>query len=538
LPGAGLLQEVALGARFFASLPPFLRWRLSGEEAHETLRRRLERREADFLALARFAIYDRPSGPYLQLLRLTGCDYGDLEKLVRQDGVEGALKTLLDAGVYLTVDEFKGRRLAVRGSATVEVNPRLLHNPRLTFHLSASSSGSRGQATTVPVDLASVRERGVDTFLGLEARGGTGWLKAHWMVPGAGAIARILEFASFGDPPVRWFSQVDPAAPGLHPRYLWSARAMRWGSLLAGVPLPSPCYVPLDDPLPLAQWVSEVLRSGRTPHLFTFASSAVRLCRAAFESGLDLRGAQFTVTGEPLTAARRAVFERVGATAVPRYAIMECGALGFGCLAPDSPDDVHLPHDLHAVVQPGSGFELGGLPSTALLITSLRPTAPFILLNVSMGDQAELRERTCGCALEQLGWRTHLRTIRSHEKLTGEGMSILDVDVIRILEDVLPARFGGAPTDYQLVETETADGHASLRLLVDPAVGPVDPDEVTRAFLSAIGEGTGVERITQLLWSQAGLLRLERRSPFETPSGKILHLHVQRSDDRVRSART
>ena len=49
-------------------------------------------------------------------------------------------------------------------------------------------------------------------------------------------------------------------------------------------------------------------------------------------------------------------------------------------------------------------------------------------------------------------------TIRSHEKLTAGGMTLLDTDVIRLLDEVLPARFGGAPTDYQLVEHESDDG--------------------------------------------------------------------------------
>src|SRR3990172_8887397 len=81
-----------------------------------------------------------------------------------------------------------------------------------------------------------------------------------------------------------------------------------------------------------------------------------------------------------------------------------------------------------------------------------------ILLNISMGDQAVVLRRQCGCPLEQLGWTTHLHTIRSHEMLTCGGISFLDTDVIRVIEEVLPARFGGAPTDYQLLEDEADDG--------------------------------------------------------------------------------
>lgn len=35
-----------------------------------------------------------------------------------------------------------------------------------------------------------------------------------------------------------------------------------------------------------------------------------------------------------------------------------------------------------------------------------------------------------------------------------------------VRREALPARFGGGPTNYQLVEEARADGHPSLRLLV------------------------------------------------------------------------
>ena len=127
--------------------------------------------------------------------------------------------------------------------------------------------------------------------------------------------------------------------------------------------------------------------------------------------------------------------------------------------------------------------------------------------------------------MEELGWRTHLHSIRSPEKLTVAGMSFLDVDVVRALEQVLPARFGGGPTDYQLVEDIGAGDHPRLRLLVNPTVGPVDARAVATAFLSAIGPGSGVERVMGMLWDEARVIEVERRPPLATPAGKILHLH-------------
>jgi hypothetical protein len=280
--------------------------------------------------------------------------------------------------------------------------------------------------------------------------------------------------------------------------------------------------------------MEDVLRRGDTPHVMTFPSAVVRLCTAATEAGLDLHRAVFTSAGEPLTSARLAVVDRAGARMIPRYSSVESGPIGYGCLLREAPDDLHLLQDLVALIQPGkTGASRAGtgsagpffLPDT-LLLSTLRASAPLVLINVSLGDQAIMYERACGCPLETLGWTTHLRDIRSHEKLTAGGMTFLDTDLIRVLEELLPARFGGAPTDYQLVEEETANGQSRLRLLVHPRVGVVDVAALSDTFLSAIGGGTGAERVMELLWRETKLLRVERRPPLAAPSGKILHLHL------------
>lgn len=519
------IEDLIIGARFIRRLPSFLRHPIDHADARAIVRQRLERREADFLALVRRTIYAHAGSPYRELLRLAGCECGDLERIVGQEGVEGALHILYRRGVYLTLDEFKGRRPVARGGVTISADPSRLRNPLSTSHVPVRTSGSRRGGTPLVIDLAFVRDCAVNTYLTIAARGAADWLRADWEVPGGAAIVVLLRLSSCGTPPIRWFCQVDPAAPGLHPRYRWSARALYWGSRLAGVPLPSPMHVPVDDPLPIVHWMIDLLRARRTPHLFTFSSPAVRLCQAAAASGIELRGAQFTLDGEPTTGARLEVIRRTGAEAVPRYSTMECGPIGEGCLAPGVPDDTHLLHDLHAVIQVGATEGHAGLPPGALLISSLRATAPLILLNVSLGDQAALKQRTCDCPLERLGWTTHLHTIRSYEKLTAGGMTFLDTDLVPVLEEALPLRFGGAPTDYQLVEEEAADGHPRVLLLVHPEVGPLDPRTVAEAFLTEISRGSGVERVMGLAWRDANLLRVERRTPLTTPSGKILHLH-------------
>jgi hypothetical protein len=476
------------------------------------------------VALVERAVYANPGSPYRPLLEWAGCEPGDLRRLVAREGVEGALAALFRAGVYLTGDELKGRRPTVRGSLTVTVDPVRLRNPAATGHLFGYSTGSRGVRTPVRLDLAHVADQAVDLSLDIDARGDARSTHAVWGIPGAWALSLLLRLARCGLRPARWFSQVDPAAPGLHPRYRWSARALRWGSLAAGNPLPGPRHVPVEAPLPVARWMAEVLRAGGTPHVWTHTSSAARLCVAAAAAGLELRGARFTVSGEPATAARLAVVRQVGAEIVPRYGASDCGQIGFGCLAPSAPDEVHWLSDLHALVQPDEGAAPGR--GGTLFMTSLSPTARSILLNASLGDRAVVTRRSCGCPLEGVGWTTHLHAIRSDEKVTAGGMNFAAAELVRVLEEVLPARFGGAPTHYQLLEDEGPAGEPRVRLLVHPAVGPLDEARLREAFLGAIGRGSGVERVMGLAWRGAEVLRVERRPPVPSPNGKILHLHV------------
>ena len=167
-----------------------------------------------------------------------------------------------------------------------------------------------------------------------------------------------------------------------------------------------------------------ILAKGDIPHLWAFPSSAVTLCRAAEEAGIDITGARFTITGEPVTTTRLSAIRRAGAVAVPDYGSADSGgSVTYGCLSPEAPDDVHLFQDLNALIQ----ADAAPFPSGALLISSLRPTVPFMLLNVSMGNCATVTDPRVGAAGPWRRWarlRHHFHTIRSFEKLTAGGMDL------------------------------------------------------------------------------------------------------------------
>ncbi len=111
-----MFDNLLAGADLAWRLPGYLRRVVDFERDCALIRRRLARRGDDFLDLARRVIYAQPRSPYRTLLASAGCEFGDLERLVQVEGLEGALAELLRRGVYLTTDELKGHRPVVRGS--------------------------------------------------------------------------------------------------------------------------------------------------------------------------------------------------------------------------------------------------------------------------------------------------------------------------------------------------------------------------------------------------------------------------------------
>jgi hypothetical protein len=519
------LTDLRSAARLLARLPGFLRRPVGVDEARRELARRLATRGATFLDIVRRAVYTRGESPYARLLRHAGCEYGDLERLVRRDGVEGALHALRAAGVYLTGDELRGRQPVRRGALAIEVDPSRLRNPLVGCDLPMRTGGSRSLGTPVGWSLAFVRERAVDLCLAESARGPARRRHAVWGILGSAVLAHLLDICARGGTPARWFSPVDPLSCDLPARYRLSGRLVRGAARLAGRRLPAPEHVPVLSPGPVVDWLGSVLREGRTPYLHARPSAVLRACETASHRGVDLEGAEVTVGGEPITHARAAVMRRAGLQVLPRYAAVEVGLIGDACLGPRAPDQVHVLHDLVAVIQADGPSGDGALPPGALLVSSLRPTAPLILLNASMGDTGVLDDAPCACPLDALGWTTHVHGIVSFEKLTGEGMTLHDTDVVRVLDEALPALFGGAPGDYQLVEEEGSSGQPRLRLLVHPRVGRVDPQAIAEAFLGTLGRPGGTVGIMTGVWRQAALLTVERAAPQATRSGKVLHVH-------------
>ena len=275
----------------------------------------------------------------------------------------------------------------------------------------------------------------------------------------------------------------------------------------------------------MAGWLGEKRAAGTPAILVTTVSAGVRTCSAALDNGIDIAETLFVLVGEPYTAAKAAVVAKTGSTAACHYAMTEAGLIGLACQAGETPDDVHLVSDKIATIQRAGSAGDNGVSLPALFHTTLLPATPKVMLNVESGDYGIRAARACGCGVLPPGFDDHLHTIRSYEKLTSEAMHFLGTDVLGLVEDVLPARFGGYPTDYQLVEDER-DGLPRVTLLVRPTVGELDEDQIVRATLQYLRSRGQGQRLMTDVWAQGQTLRVERGDPYVTPGGKILPLRT------------
>jgi hypothetical protein len=286
-------------------------------------------------------------------------------------------------------------------------------------------------------------------------------------------------------------------------------------------PMPVPEHVPLNEAQKVAAWLETKRRQGRPAVLDTNVSAAVRVCLAAREKGFDISGTFFPGGGEPLTPAKAKIIRETGSRAHCHYSMSELGTMGLACANPIHLDEVHLLTDKIAVIQRtkevGTAEEVESREHVILL-------CPKLMLNVESDDYGNLESRECGCRIGEFGYGTHLSNIRSYEKLTSEGVTFLGTELLRVIEEVLPGRFGGGPTDYQFAEEEV-DGLPKVNIVVSPRVGEVDDKAVIDTVVNALIPYPGGEVMVRQ-WCQGNTLRVIRREPYTTSSAKILPLHI------------
>jgi len=249
--------------RFAIGYRRFLRERVNAAGALARVRTRLARREESFLTFVKDRIYGYPRSPYLPLLRAAGCEPGDLQAMVARHGLETTLRALAEAGVRISIDEFKARTPIVRAPLTLTPSERDFDNPYLARHLEVQSGGTRSAGTRVYVDLDFISALADDTALAFDAHGLWNTTLATWLPIGGTVMVANNIFTKLGRPPARWFTQVSPFMLGTRHRW-WNGFVVRWARLMGGR-LPLPEYAGLGDAPKVARWMAGEVQEGRRP---------------------------------------------------------------------------------------------------------------------------------------------------------------------------------------------------------------------------------------------------------------------------------
>jgi hypothetical protein len=522
-------SDLRMYGRFIFGLPGFLRRRMTLEEAREAIRHGIAEREDNFLRVVRRGIFEYPKSPYLPLLKHAQCELGDLEASVRSKGLDPTLRALREAGVYVSFEEYKGRKPLVRGGEVIPVGPQSFANPLTVKGYTVETGGtSSGAASRINTDLDSIWSTVPHLMLLRHIHGAMGLPWAMWRgpLPDPTGVGIILRGTPYLGHPETWFSPIveEEFTPTLKNRI--ATAYIIWMTRLICGRCPSPEPVRLDQAVVLARWAAEMARTHGGAHLAMAASLAVRVCVAAYEEGIDLTGVVILVGGEPMTAAREAAITRTGAYLATEYISSDMGPVGHGCATPTEPGDQHLLEDCVALIQYPREILDTGVEVDAFYFTSLRSAAATILLNVESDDYGVVERRSCGCEFGDLGYHRHITGIRSFSKLTGEGVTLVGSEMTRILEEVLPNKFGGGPLDYQLVEEEDEHGLSRLVLLVHPRVDVPVEEKVIEEVLDALGTDNDAAGLARVFWKQAETFRVRREEPEWTSRGKLRSLRI------------
>jgi hypothetical protein len=524
LPRGGyLLTAVRTISKYFdqaISLRNYLKQSITLEQSKAMVLSRTRNRARTFLSLVEKAVYGNSSSPYLKLLKLAGCELGDIRAMVERSGIEDSLKTLKESGFYLDWEEFKGKKEVTRGSARFQIRERDLDNPSISGPIWSKTSGTQSHGTRTKFDLNHQLASSYYRLLMLAANNALDYPVGMWqpMLPSIAGLSPLMHYSIIGKPIARWFSPVTekqikaPLESRLAMRYIiYAGRAY-------GGRLPGPEYVPFSNAAKVASWMAESKKKYGSCALESFVSSAVKVCQAAMENNLDIAGTRFFVGGEPLTEAKYRHIRAAGANVSPRYFNTELGSLGFACPGAREIDEIHLFHDSLAIIPRDDPAVPGN--SSVLLLTGFLPTVPKIMINVECGDQAVIGTRDCSCLFGELGLNTVLHHIRSFDKLTGGGMTILAWDLVHIVEEVLPAKYGGSPADYQFLEEEDTAGHTRLVLVVSPQVNAFEEKSAIDTTLSELRSSAHGGKLAAGFWSQLSTIQIRRAEPVSV-SGKI-----------------
>lgn len=524
-----MLNDLQLFLRFATAFNEFLKTTITVQDARARVLRMMAAREENFLRVVKAAVFENEKSPYLALCRHARIEFGDVERLAACDGLEPTLDCLQRAGIFVTMDEFRGRQPIRRPGLELPVQASDFENPLANRHFEARTGGSTGAPRRMVFDLNLAVNTAPIEMLFLD---GANLLNRpmglyRTGLPGIAGFIKTLYQIRMGHFVEQWFSNKKMAYGPLEWRYSLFTLYVHLSADFHGKRIPLPAYTPLENAVRVAHWLAQKKAEGAPAVLDVVTSVGVRVARAALDNGLDISGSVFRVGSEPFTEGRAAVCRQAGVTVFPHYAMSETGMIGLACAAPEEIDEVHLLKHRVAAIQRSHHVAGSDRVVGALHYTTLLPSSSRVLINMESGDYGVLRTSTCGCALCSVGMDTTLHTIRSYEKLTSAGVTFIGADLYALVETVLPSQFGGGPSDYQLIEEEV-DGLPRVSIVISPRVGAVDEPPVIDSIVRFLSARNAGHRMMAQSLKHGASLRVLRREPYVTSAGKIQPLHILR----------
>ncbi|HUG82380.1 MAG TPA: hypothetical protein VML01_12000 [Bryobacterales bacterium] len=509
------------GMQEYLRQPPTRDWR-------GRIERNLENRGEVWVDTLRRTVFSSSAGPYRRMFELADCTFDDLSASVDRYGVERTLEKLRSAGVHLSHDEFKGKMKIVRQGEEIPASPSDFANPLAQGWLAGRTSGSRSGGTVtltgnVHLDyLTGYAALNVEEFGMREGP----YVIVRPILPSIAGMYFCLFHSRLDCEMGPWFAYGGSGADSLHYRAL--TNYIVGLARVRGQPAPFPRFLPQNDFAPVAAWIAAQRKRHRRCTLQAVASVGARIAAAAKENDLDVGGTIFVSGGEALTPGKRRICESVGMEVHPAYWVSEIGQIGHACRAIREGNAVHVFTDGVAVITQTRLAPFSDQQVESLQLTSLLPHSPYVLINCDMDDAGVLEDSPCDCTFGRVGFTRRIRDISSYGKLTGLGVTLVGTDVLRILEEDLPVRIGGAPSDYQLVQQE-AGNQTELTLRVNPRL-QVALDDVRELFLERLSKCYGGVLATRV-WKHTEAFRVISGVPIETKGGKTLPLHITKPEE-------
>jgi hypothetical protein len=347
------------------------------------------------------------------------------------------------------------------------------------------------------------------------------------ILPGTG-FRFLLQRAHMGQWSEHWYSSMGWRDTKGWAKYGAATSFMVAAARSAGLQIPFPEIVRLDQAAAIARWINKRLKSHGRCLVATNVSHATRICVAAMNAGIDIRGVALRIGGEPVTRAKAELMKNAGALIVTGYGMVEISSVGLSCAHAEDRGDLHFAKDSLALITHPHKIAGTDTAVPAFHLTTLTDTVGKLMLNVEVDDYGIVDRRSCGCSMGELGLDVHLRDVRSYSKLVGEGVTLIGNEMVYILEHALPSRFGGTTLDYQLAEEEDEQGLTRISLFIAPRLSIVSESEVIEFLHESLRASSPAAGAASAVWKQAGTIRVQRKEPVWTGRGKLLPLHLQR----------